>query len=737
MRRLTVFLIALMPCAAEDVRLSGLEKPVEVLRDRWGVPHIYAQSTDDLFFAQGYMASRDRLFQLDLWRRMGTGKLAEVLGPQAVPRDRVARLLRFRGDWNVEWQSYSPDARQIATAFANGINAYIRSLNGKRPIEFKAAGYDPGLWTAEDCTARVAALGVMRNVDRELARALATVKLGVPALEQYDPPDPFVKLDPPKGLKLDDLAAAALADFRAVSGIVSVPGQQQGSNNWVVDGTLTASGKPLLANDPHRPFHLPSLRRTVHLVGPGWNAMGAGEPALPGIALGHNEEIAFGFTIVGVDQQDLFVERLNPNDAGEYMYRGAYRKFDVQREGVAVKGASGETLELKYSVHGPILYEDRAKGLAYALKWVGAEPGTAGYLAALAVARAKNWNEFRKAMDRYRVPSENMIYADRSGNIGWIASGMAPLRKNWTGLYPVPGDTGEYEWSGFLPASAMPSLYNPANHYIATANHNILPSTYKGPIFGYEWAAPFRFHRVEEMLAGRKNLTVADFQQMQLDVVSLPARQFQGVVKRWEAPAGELAETRKMLLDWDARMDVSSAAALIYEFWIERLALAIFGADLAARVQPEKLLEALERSPYPKEMEQSLSAALRALEQRLGPERSAWRWGSVHKIEFQHALQGQGFERGPLPRPGNAHTVNAAGGGLMQTSGASYRQVIDLSDWDRSVMTNVPGEVGNPESPHYSDLLEDWNTGRFHPMPYTRKAVEAATTERIRLMPSP
>lgn len=736
MRKLTLFLIALLPCAAEEVRLSGLSKPVEVLRDRWGVPHIYAQSTDDLFFAQGYMAARDRLFQLDIWRRVGTGKLAEALGPSAVNRDRMARLLRFRGDWNAEWQSYSPDARQIATAFANGVNAYIKSLNGKRPLEFQAAGFDPGLWAAEDCTARVAALGVMRNVDREVTRAIATVKLGVDALQKYDPPDPFVKLDPPRGLNLADITAGVLADFRAVSGTVTVPDQHQGSNNWVVDGTMTASGKPLLANDPHRPIQLPSLRRTVHLVAPGWNAIGAGEPALPGIALGHNEDVAFGFTIVGVDQQDLFVEKLNPQKPAEYFYRGKSRPFDVERETVAVRGGPAQTVELKHSIHGPIIHEDRAKGLAYALKWIGSEPGTAGYLAALSVSRAKNWAEFRKAMDRYRVPSENMIYADRAGNIGWIASGLAPLRKNWTGMYPVPGDTGEYEWSGFMSPSEMPSLYNPAQHYIATANHNILPATYKGPVFGYEWAPYFRFRRVDEMLRGQSRFTVADFEKMQLDVVSLPARRFQGVLKNWKAPAGELADARKTLLDWDTRMDVASAAALIYEFWIDRLAVSVLGAELAARMQPEKLLEALERSEHPKEMEASLRATLRELEQRLGPERAAWRWGSVHEIQLQHALRGRGFDRGPLPRPGNAYTVNAAGGGLTQTSGASYRQIIDLADWDRSVMTNTPGEVGDPTSPHYSDLLDDWNAGRYHPMPYSRKAVEAVVREKIQLVPS-
>src|SRR5207248_2831731 len=262
-----------------------------------------------------------------------------------------------------------------------------------RPIEFQIAGYDPGLWEPEDVTARVAGLLMSHNLTREVQRALDVTRFGLDTVQKLMPPDPFRALDPPKGLDLASITAAVIRDYSAAVGPVSLPGEQ-GSNNWVVDGAMSVTGKPLLANDPHRPVQIPSLRKTVHLVAPGWNAIGAGEPALPGIALGHNEHIGFGFTIVGIDQQDLYVEKQNPANASEYRYRGAWKKVETDRQTLAVKGAQPRDIDLRYTIHGPIIYEDPAHNRAYALRWVGSEPGTAGYLAGLAVARASNWNQF-------------------------------------------------------------------------------------------------------------------------------------------------------------------------------------------------------------------------------------------------------------------------------------------------------------------------------------------------------
>ena len=723
---------------SKQLSISGLKKPVEIIRDHWGVPHIYAQNPDDLFFAQGYITAQDRLFQLDLWRRIGTGKLAEVLGPKFLSRDRIARLVRYRGNWDEEWKSYSPDAKAIATAFTSGINAYIGSLHSKRPTEFQAAGFDPGLWAPEDVTARVAGLLMTGNLLAEVNRMLDVDKIGLAADDRLFPPEPHIPLVLPKGLEIADITPKIIKDYEAAIGAIHFPGEQ-GSNNWVVDGTMTRTGKPLLANDPHRGIELPSLRKTVHLVAPGWDVIGAGEPALPGIALGHNENIAWGFTIVGIDQQDLYVEKVNPTDASQYSYRGGWKQFEIERQAVKVKGEGTRQVELKYTIHGPVIYEDDGLHRAYALRWVGTTAGGAGYLSALNLSRAKNWKEFRAATANYRIPSENLVYADREGNIGWIAGGQAPIRKGWTGLFPVPGDTGTYEWSGFLPISENPSTYNPARHFVATANHDILPRGYKHEL-GYAWAPPARYNRIVEMLTTGKKFDVDDFARMQQDTVSLPARDFAAILKDWHpAEPSEAANVRSTILSWDSNMALDSKAALLYEVWIEHLHDAIRPKGIASeRLAPEIVLHELKTNPQRDALlQQTLEISLREIRERLGPDQTEWKWGNLHKAYFRHPLGIAKLNLPPHARPGDAYTVNATGGkNYAQTHGASYRQILDPSDWDRSIMTNVPGESGNPGNPHYGDLIAGWADGNYHPMPYSRKAVEAAAEERLMLTPA-
>ncbi len=719
----------------ETVKTPGLEKQVEILRDRWGVPHIYASTVHDLFFAQGYITAKDRLFQIDLWRRIGTGKLAEVLGPPAIERDRLARAVSFRGDWNAEWAAYGPDAKLIVTAFTDGINAYIQGLGGKLPVEFEIAGYAPGRWAPEDCLSRVAGLTMTGNLSREVTHALDIQRNGLEGALKFMRLDPPVQVEVPKGLDLSAITNDILATYRQTVGPVRLT-TEQGSNNWVVDGTMTTTGRPILANDPHRPVQLPSLRKTVHLVGPGWNAIGSGEPGLPGIALGHNENVAFGFTIVGIDQQDLYVDTVNPDRADEYRYRGAWKKFESEQQKVAVKGRGEQAVTLRYTVHGPVIHEDAARHRAFVLHWVGSEPGSAGYMAGIALARAKDWKEFRAAMSYYRVPSENLVYADTKGNIGWQVGGLTPIRDGWTGLLPVPGEDGRYEWKGYCKPDELPFEFNPPRHYIATSNNNIVPPGYTIPL-GYDgWALPFRVGRVREMLSTGKKLSVADVERMQQDVTSLPARRFQQVLKKWHPdPGSRVAQTVEEMLAWDATLRVDSRAALIYEVWMSKLPAAVFG-EAAGRPDLESLLRTLEAEPNSAALEKSLNAAMQDLERQFGADRAAWQWGKLHQIALVHPLGKREFQLGPVARPGDGNTVNAtSGANFRQTNGASWREILDAGDWDRSVMTNVPGESGDPASKHYSDLLQDWAAGKYHPMPFSRKAVEAAMEERIVLMP--
>jgi penicillin amidase len=750
-----------------QLRIQGLDRPVNVLRDRWGVAHIYAQNQHDLFFAQGVVAAQDRLFQMELWKRAGQGRLAEILGPSALARDINARALRYRGDMEAEYKSYSPDTKAILTAFTDGINSYIASLTAPGgpglPLEFQLAGFSPDAWHPEDCLNRMAAFSMTGNAFSELQHAQVLAELGAQTAAKLFNFDPTVALDPDPQLDLTGLSPKLLQNLVGSDHRIEFPAHAalEESNNWTVSGALTASGKPLLANDPHRVMALPSLRYMIHLVAPGWNVIGAGEPGLPGVALGHNEHIAWGFTIFGLDQQDLFVEELNPANPLEYQTEDGWKKMDFRHEKFLVKGAAAADVDLKFTRHGPVLWEDGKRALA--LQWVGGEPGTAGYLASLAVDRAENWDQFETAVGRWKVPSENIVYADDAGNIGEHSVGLAPVR-SWTGLFPVPG-RGNYNWKGFIPTAELPHFFNPKEGFIATANHKMIPEHYPYKV-GYEWVPPYRVTRIRSVLDTAKQdhhkLTVADMEVLQTDVTSLPALDFQKLVRSTRLKDDP---TLSSFLRWDGRLTRESFDAALYEAWNNQIRLAlgkVFAKEHESHIQslggrydnlpPETILRMLTNpekdlfgddaiSGRDQMLADGLQSARSELEKLMGSNPSQWSWGKLHTVSFRHALDQQRdakefLDLGPVSRPGDEYTVNATGGDTWeQVSGASYREILDTSNWDQSVAVNTPGQSGQPGSSHYSDLLPLWDAGDYFPLVYSKKRVEAETTDRLLLEP--
>ncbi len=751
-----------------ELHMPGLQKAVKVLRDRWGVAHIYAQNQHDLFFAQGVVAAQDRLFQMEMWKRAGQGRLAEVLGPAFVPRDTNARALRYRGDMRKEYESYSPDTQAILTAFTEGINAYIASLSAQGgqgfPLEFKLAGFVPDVWHPEDCLNRMAAFSMTGNALSELEHAMVLSQFGAQTAAKLFDLDPAVMLDPDPQVNLDGLSPQLLKNLIGSDQRIEFAARPLAeSNNWTISGSLTASGKPLLANDPHRVIALPSLRYIIHLVAPGWNVIGAGEPGLPGVALGHNEHIAWGFTIFGLDQQDLYVEELNPANPREYKTDKGWETFNTVQEKILIKGASPADVTLKFTRHGPVMWEDGKRALA--LRWVGSEPGTAGYLGSLAIDRAENWNQFEAAIPRWKVPSENIVYADNAGNIGEHSAGLAPIR-SWTGLIPAPG-SGNYEWHGFIPAQELPHFYNPAEGFVATANHKMIPDNYPYKA-GYEWASPYRVTRIRAVIDSAKRehrkLTVGDLESLQTDVVSLPALEFQKILD-----SSSLRDDPSLtgFMHWDGRLLRESPEATLFEVWSQRIRYAI--GELLAKVPqtpvqksggrydelpPDHILRMLsdpEADLFGRQalegrdklLKETLQGAREDLAKLLGSNPEAWTWGKLHVVNFRHVLDQQPgakdlLDLGPLPRPGDEYTVNAtgtAGASWQQASGASYREILDTSDWDQSVAINTPGQSGQPGSAHYSDLLPLWDTGKYFPLAYSQKAVERETTDRLVLTP--
>jgi penicillin G amidase len=748
-------------------KLPGLHHAVRVQRDRWGVAHIYARDQHDLFFAQGFVTAQDRLFQMELWKRAGQGRLAEILGPSAIQRDMNARRLRYRGDMAQEYGSYSPDAHEILKAFTAGISAYIADIqrpgHAGLPLEFQLAGFKPEQWKPEDCLNRLAAYAMMANASDELLHAQLVALLGAHEATQLFHFDPDTKLDPAPGIDFAGLSPALLAKIVSSDQRIAFPATTlQESNNWTVSGALTASGKPLLANDPHRVIAQPSLRYIVHLVAPGWNVIGAVEPALPGVAAGHNEHIAWGFTIFGMDQQDLYLETLNPADPKLYRTEHGWQAMREEHETLHVRGAAAVQAILHFTRHGPVVWEDGRRALA--LRWVGAEPGTAGYLGALSLDRAHDWQDFERAMPRWKVPPENIVYADRAGNIGEHSTGLAPLRTNFNGLLPMPGN-GEYEWSGFVPNAQLPHSFNPTAGFIATANQRTTPDSYPY-VVGYEWAPPTRFERIQEVLEGARRsghrLTVPDMEALQLDVVSLLARRMQVLLRQaLGAEGGNAGQAARLILDWDDDLRADSPSAALYEVWTSRLR-----AELTHRAVPDGAPGALPTwSLYHVVLELSepratlfgasviptrdallratLQAAYEELSAKQGTDPRGWSWGGLHKVYFRHALDSAPgaaslLDRGPVERPGDGDVVQAtefADGSFEQTSGASYREIFDLGDWDNAVAINVPGQSGQPGSKHFDDLLPLWSSGQYFPLRYSRNAVDAVTTDLLILQP--
>ena len=468
--------ITLLAQEKNTLQLKGLKEKVEVLRDQWGVNHIYANNEHDLFFTQGYCAAKDRLFQFEIWRRQATGTVAEILGARELKRDIGTRLFKFRGDLKKELAHYHENGQAIIQAYVDGVNAYITEANAKPallPIEFKILKIRPAKWTAEIVISRHQ--GLLGNITQELnlGRAVSTVgEKKVKELIWFHPKDPNLKLD--TAIRGDLLKADILALYNAYRKEVEftksdiaeqdeddvsaldilnkrkeladfLPEQEmEGSNNWIISGRKTASGFPMLANDPHRKIAVPSLRYIVHLVAPGWNVVGGGEPEIPGVSIGHNEFGAWGLTIYETDGEDLYVYNINPLHKDEYWYKGQWVKMKTITENIKIKNAATQTVQLNYTVHGPVTFIDSVNNKAYAIKCAWMEVGGAPYLASLRIDQANSWESFREACAYSHIPGENMIWADKKGNIGWQAVGIIPIRKNFSGYVPIPGD-GRFE----------------------------------------------------------------------------------------------------------------------------------------------------------------------------------------------------------------------------------------------------------------------------------------------------
>lgn len=783
--------------AQETLTVDGLDQPVEILKDKWGISHIYAETEHDLFFAQGYNAARDRLFQFEIWRAQATGTTAEILGPRAIARDHGTRLFKFRGDMGSEMSHYHPRGVDIITSFVHGVNAYIDEAledPDALPLPFHLLGIEPRHWIEEVVISRHQ--GLLGNIGTELRIGRAVCLIGeeqVKELQYFHPHEPDLSLDPLidcESLLENDILGLynayrgsirfepediVLAGYRAgdaeFSQLAAVLREEErelneraiddiGSNNWVVSGDLTQDGWPMMINDPHRAQSSPSLRYWAHLIGPGWNVIGGGEPEIPGISIGHNEYGAWGLTVFNTDGEDLLVYETNPDNPNQYRFQGQWETMRIIEETIEVKGGDPVTVELKYTRHGPVTFEDAERNLAYAVRPAWMEFGGAPYLASLRMNQSRNWEEFVEASNYSNIPGENMIWADRDGNIGWQAVGIAPIRRNFSGLVPVPGD-GRYEWDGFLPIKAKPSEYNPDRGYIETSNSNYTPPDYPYlDAIAYTWTDPYRWARGSEVLASGRKFNMMDMIELQHDYLSIPARSLVPMLRTLDAADERVEQARRRLLDWNHVLDADSVEAGIYVAFERQLLDNIDSfkvpeeAQSLLRIGMKTAIDMLlapdgdfgddpiaGRDAF---LLDTLAQAVDTLTDRFGADMENWVYGQEN---YKHALirhplapavneeMRERLNVGPLPRGGNSYTLGNTGSGDNQTSGASFRIFVDTRDWDNTLGMNAPGQVGDPDSPLYDNLFELWANDRVFPAFYSRDKIETVLYEKLVLQP--
>lgn len=765
------------------LRVRGLRAPVEIIRDRWGVPHIYGQDTLDVMFAQGFAHAQDRLWQMDFQRRLVSGRLAEVLGPSALPTDRLLRILGMRYVAEQEAVILAPDVRAELEAYVDGVNAAMAA--DELPIEFTLLHYRPEPWTIIDTIAWPIMVywSLSVNWEAELLRAQLIARLGPERAAELEPDycSRWPCVVPPGvdygavGRRAQELAEQA----RVFAGPPAQDGL--GSNDWVLAGSRTASGMPLVANDLHQQMGIPCLWYENHLVSPDLNVTGVTFPGAYHMVVGHNGRVAWGFSNGFPDVQDLYVEHLRhaPGRGTQYEYRGEWLDARVRREEIRVRGKGIATQEVTRTGHGPIingLAPDFMGEQPLALRWTSFEPGTMGQTLH-SMSRAGTCLEFRDALRHWTSPSQNVVYADSAGNIGYSYPGRVPIRARGDGRVPVPGWTGEYEWMGYIPFDELPHLYNPPQGFVASANNRATPDDYPYPI-SCDYCSGDRAQRIIELIEARAKVDMAYAQRMQLDQVSPGARVVAGYVGRLQTNDPALAAVADMMRQWDGHLSMDSPAAAVHESLVPRLATLMLSGklgDLAERYTgkgPVPMLadgslfgfrawEWLQATlpdahshwfdlGYGESRDEVLQLALRRtvdhLQEQLGPDPRDWAWGKLHTLTYGH-LFGQlkpldrFFNRGPYALGGDYTTVCATGGTLHESGngqaviGPSYRYIVDMGDARSGRSQLVPGMSGRPENGHYDDQVQAWFAGEYHPMLFTRKDVEREAESRLVLMP--
>jgi len=845
------------PQTSGNLALPGLQAQVQVIRDKQGIPHIYAANSHDLFMAQGYVHAQDRFYQMDFWRHETAGRLSELYGAGTVKTDKFLRTLGWHRIAEQEYASADPDTKALLDAYAAGVNAYLNTHSAADiSLEYSVlaltglSNYKPEPWTPADTLAwgKAMAWDLGGNLDAEIERAILNTAIGADKTNLYMPlypsdhpiivPNPAVGSLPLQNLQqvagadaqisslpLQNLQQVAGADAR-ISGlplqnlqqvagadaqISSLPLQnlqQQvagvdaqiggnfrglGSNNWVIAGSHTTTGKPLLANDPHLSIQMPSIWYEIALncqpvsdACP-YQVSGYSFAGVPGVVIGHNARIAWGFTNVNPDVQDLYIEKVNPANPNQYQVNGQWQAMTVAQDTIAVKGAASVPLTIRTTRHGPLITDvygldkfsqqaglDPSSQYALSLRWTALDPDFL-FRAVFKINRAGNWTDFRDALKDFAAPSQNAVYADVDGNIGYQTPGNVPIRKQGNGLAPVPGWTDDYEWTGYIPFDKLPYAYNPPQGYIATANNAVV-----GPDYPYlltlQWDEGYRAARIVSMINATPKLSIADIQHIQGDDMNLGSTEVLPYLLALSFDDPKLSTALTQLKGWDSQMTIQSQPAAIYMAFFNRLLSDIFDDKVPKNYwqhgdddswvilrqllkQPDSAWWDNTQTPAVEKrddiLRQAFTEGYADLEKRLGSDSGKWTWGQLHTATFQNLTLGESgvsviesiFNRGPYPVAGGTSIVNAtsmnlslddaggAGDPYAVTSLPSMRMIVDLSNLDNSLQVFTTGESGHAYAPHYVDMADQWRLIQYYPMLWSRANVDANTEATLTLTP--
>jgi penicillin amidase len=748
-----------LPQISGQVLVSGIKEDVEIIRDGYGVPHIYAQNEPDLYFALGYAMAQDRFWQMEFQRRLGQGRLAEIFGEELLEVDRYFRLMT--AGWT--HQPFSDEYAFITNSFAEGVNAYLATHSDRLPIEFKILRYTPEPWAPEDYLAisKVVNWGLSQGWRVDVTAGKILEKVGETKFKEAFPVWPSGSpVIVPEGIQISAaMSDAILQSLSQIEKQVNLP-VMGGSNNWVVAGSRSASGKPILANDPHLMLTNPSVWWEAHLVCPTINVSGFTIAGVPGIAMGHNRHVAWGVTNVMVDDVDFFIEKLNPDNTRQYRYKGRWEDMQVVEETIRIKGKDPLKLDIGLTRHGPILIEEKTgpELTAIAVKWAFTD-GLQSVKALYLLAKSTNTHEVAMALKYWELPSQNFVFADTGGNIGYWCCATIPIRSKGDGLLPVPGWNGDYEWQGYVPFETRPHIINPEKGYIASANNKVAVGNFPHFISHY-WEPADRIARIHQLLNTPGKLSVEDVKQMQQDIFSgLASELTPQIVQALAKDSADegLQKIRQILSEWDFKMEKDSVAAGLFETTFMNMLQNIFKDELG----PELFQQYLKTSVFPPRairqlfrngastwsddvntadtetmqdiITRSVKQTIGQLKDEYGDDMTRWRWGDRHALTFQHPL-GQKkpldrlFNIGPFPVGGSRQTINmklySYEKPYSAILGASYRMIVDFSNMSVAHHVLPTGQSGQLGSPHYKDQLDLYLNGKYRSAWLDRSDIE-------------